>query len=165
MQSDTLHRLLPVSFLRTRGKYLIGGVLTLLFLALEIHAGHPQISYYLVLLLVDFWDLRIYCCIKTKTIPSFVKSSVIVVVAGLIGVLTHITNLWTTYEYGKETIRGKTELTTNQENRTSGLDKDYATDWSYGIAESFSLVIPNAKGGATGLIGENENALKMLILN
>jgi hypothetical protein len=143
-----------------RGKYMIGGVLTLLFLALEIHAGHPQITYYLVLLLLIFGISEFMVALKSKTIPSFVKSSVIVVVAGLIGVLTHITNLWATYEYGKDTIRGKTELTTNQENRTSGLDKDYATQWSYGIAESFSLLIPNAKGGATGLIGEDENALK-----
>lgn len=143
-----------------RGKYLIGGVLTLLFLALEIHAGHPQITYYLFLLLLIFAIAEFIDAVKSKKLPSFIKSSVIVLVAGLIGVLTHVTSLWATYEYGKETIRGKSELTTNQENRTSGLDKDYATQWSYGVAESFSLLIPNIKGGATGLIGGNEYALK-----
>ena len=59
--------------------------------------------------------------------------------------------IWATYEYGKYTIRGKTELTTEKQNRTTGLDKDYATDWSYGIGESFSLMIPNIKGGASGI--------------
>jgi hypothetical protein len=143
-----------------RGKYIIGGILTVLFLALEINAGHPQISYYLFMLLLIFAIVEFIGAIKSKNLPSFIKASVIVIVAGVIGVLTHITNLWATYEYGKETIRGKSELTSNQENRTSGLDKDYATQWSYGVGESFSLFIPNIKGGATGLIGKNEYALK-----
>ena len=142
-----------------RGKYITGGILTLLFLALEINAGHPQITYYLFLLLLIFGIAEFSGSVKSKSLPSFIKASVIVLVAGLIGVLTHITNLWATYEYGKETIRGKSELTTNQENRTSGLDKDYATQWSYGVVESFSLLVPNIKGGATGLIGNNESAL------
>jgi hypothetical protein len=143
-----------------RGKYLVGGILTLLFLALEIHAGHPQITYYLFLLLLIFAIVEFAGAIKTKTLSSFTRASSIVVAAGLIGVLTHITNLWATYEYGKETIRGKSELSINQENKTSGLDKDYATQWSYGIGESFSLLIPNIKGGATGYIGNNTFALK-----
>ncbi len=143
-----------------RGKYIIGGILTLLFLALEINAGHPQITYYLFLLLLIFAIAEFAEAVKSKTLPSFIRASVIVLIAGTLGVLTHITSLWATWEYGKETIRGKTELTTNQENRTSGLDKDYATQWSYGIAESFSLLVPNIKGGATGLIGDNEYALK-----
>ena len=142
-----------------RGKYIIGGILTLLFLALEINAGHPQITYYLFLLLLIFGIAEFSGSVKSKSLPSFIKASVIVLLAGLIGVLTHITNLWATYEYGKETIRGKSELTTNQENRTSGLDKDYATQWSYGVVESFSLLVPNIKGGATGLIGNNDYAL------
>ena len=142
-----------------RGKYILGGILTLLFLALEINAGHPQITYYLFLLLLIFGIAEFSGSVKSKSLPSFIKASVIVLLAGLIGVLTHITNLWATYEYGNETIRGKSELTTNQENRTSGLDKDYATQWSYGVVESFSLLVPNIKGGATGLIGNNEYAL------
>jgi hypothetical protein len=143
-----------------RGKYISGGILTLLFLALEINAGHPQITYYLFLLLLIFGIAEFAGALKTKTLPSFIRASVIVILAGLIGVLTHITNLWATYEYGKETIRGKSELSVNKENKTTGLDKDYATQWSYGIGETFSLLVPNIKGGATGLIGNNEYALK-----
>jgi hypothetical protein len=143
-----------------RGKYIVGGILTLLFLALEINAGHPQITYYLFLLLLIYAVAEFAGAVKSRTLPSFIKASVILMVAGLVGMFTHITNLWATYEYGKETIRGKSELTTNLENKTSGLDKDYATQWSYGIGESFSLLVPNIKGGATGLIGENDYALK-----
>jgi len=143
-----------------RGKYIIGGLLTLLFLSLEIQAGHPQISYYLFLLLLVLGITELTGAIQSKKYLPFVKSTSIILIAGVIAVLTHITSLWATYEYGKYTIRGKTELTTEKSNRTSGLDKDYATQWSYGISESLSLFIPNIKGGATGLIGNNEYALK-----
>lgn len=142
-----------------RGKYLAGGLLTLLFLALEIKAGHPQISYYLMLLLIVFGIAQLIEAIKTKNYLPFVKSTAVVIIAGLIAVLTNITSLWATYEYGKYTIRGKSELTTEQENRTSGLDKDYATQWSYGIGETWSLLVPNINGGASRPIGLNENAL------
>jgi hypothetical protein len=142
-----------------RGKYIAGGLLTLLFLALEIKAGHPQISYYLMLLLIVFGIAQLIEAIKTKNYLPFVKSTAVVIIAGLIAVLTNITSLWATYEYGKYTIRGKSELTTEQENRTSGLDKDYATQWSYGIGETWSLLVPNINGGASRPIGLNENAL------
>lgn len=143
-----------------RGKYIWGGILTLLFLALEIRAGHPQISYYLFLILLIFGIAELINAIKLKNYLPFIKSTAVVLIAAIIAVLTHITSLWATYEYGKYTIRGKTELSTEQENRTSGLDKDYVTQWSYGKGETFSLMIPNIKGGATGVIGDNEYALK-----
>ena len=142
-----------------RGKYLAGGIFTLLFLALEIKAGHPQISYYLFLLLLVFGIVEFIDTVKTKKYMPFVRSTAIMVIAGLIAVLTNITSLWATYEYGKYTIRGKSELTTNQENKTSGLDKDYATQWSYGVGETWSLLIPNANGGSSRPIGLNESAL------
>ena len=135
------------------------GIFTLLFLALEIKAGHPQISYYLFLLLLVFGIVEFIDTVKTKKYMPFVRSTAIVVIAGLIAVLTNITSLWATYEYGKYTIRGKSELTTNQENKTSGLDKDYATQWSYGVGETWSLLIPNANGGSSRPIGLNESAL------
>ncbi len=142
-----------------RGKYIQGGILTMLFLALEIQAGHPQITYYLFLLLLVFGFSELVYSIKEKTIPAFTRSTLIVVVAAFLAVLTNITSLWATYEYGKYTIRGKTELTTEKENRTSGLDKDYATQWSYGKGETWSLMIPNAKGGASGALAQNETAM------
>ncbi len=146
-----------------RGKYILGGLLTLLFLALEIQAGHPQISYYLFLLLLIFGIVELVGTVKSKKYLPFIKSTSIILIAAIIAVLTHITNLWGTYEYGKYTIRGKSELTTDQENRTSGLDKDYATQWSYGVAETGTLVIPNFHGGSSqGKLSTNSETYKVL---
>ncbi|MFU8843785.1 MAG: YfhO family protein [Bacteroidales bacterium] len=149
-----------------KGKYLPGGIITMLFMALEIRAGHPQITYYLMILLLLYGIAEFVDSIKNNRLIHFLKAGSIVVIAVLIGVLTNITSLWATYEYGRETIRGKTELTANQENRTSGLDIDYATQWSYGIAETGTLLIPNFHGGASGgKLRENSNVFKALVDN
>ena len=87
---------------------------------------------------------------KEKALPLFFKYVGILLLAGTIGSLTSLSRIATTMEYGQESIRGKSELTDNQSNKTSGLDKDYATAWSYGKAESFTLLIPNFHGGASG---------------
>ena len=143
-----------------RGKYILGAILAGFFLALEIEAGHPQITYYLAIIVVILGIVEFINSLKEKKIPHFVRASGILLVAAVLAVLTHATNLWATYEYGEYTIRGKSELTVNQENRTSGLDKDYATQWSYGIPETFTLLIPNAKGGASVPLGNNPDALE-----
>jgi hypothetical protein len=149
-----------------RGKYIAGAIITMLFMALEIRAGHPQITYYLMLLLLIFGIAEFISSIRNKQLMHFVKASSVVVAAVLLGVLTNITSLWATYEYGKETIRGKSELTANQENRTSGLDIDYATQWSYGVAETGTLLIPNFHGGASGgKLTENSSTYKALVAN
>jgi hypothetical protein len=101
-----------------------------------------------------------YSNLKEKRIKDFLKASGFLLIAAMLAIATNITNLWATWEYGKETIRGKTELTSQLENRTTGLDKDYATQWSYGIGETFTLLIPNTKGGATGALGNNEKAMQ-----
>jgi hypothetical protein len=143
-----------------RGKYIAGGLLTALFLALELRANHLQITYYLALMVITLGIFELISAIKTKTLPAFAKTTGLLVVSALFALSTNITNIWATWEYGKETIRGKSELTTNPENRTSGLDKDYATQWSYGVGETFSLMIPNTKGGASGSLGNNEKAME-----
>lgn len=143
-----------------RGKIFGGSLLTALFLSLEIKANHLQITYYLMIIVLILVICILIGAIKKKAINSFVKASAFLVVATILAVATNITNLWSTWEYGKETIRGKTELTSEKENRTSGLDKDYATQWSYGVGETFTLIIPNAKGGASDYLGNNEKALK-----
>lgn len=148
-----------------RKKYLAGGILTALFLALQLQAGHPQITYYLFLILLILGTFELASAIKEKTIMPFLKSVGILAIAFILAAATHITNLWATYEYGKYTIRGKSELTLNEENQTSGLDKDYATAWSYGISETFSLMIPNIKGGASIAMGENKKALEKVDRN
>lgn len=143
-----------------RGKYLLGAAITALFLSLEIVSNHLQITYYLFMILGVYFIFELVGAIKEKMLPQFAKATGILVVAGVLAILPNISNLWSTYEYSKETIRGRTELTTDATNRTSGLDKDYATQWSYGIGETFSLMIPNVKGGGNNQLGNTPEALE-----
>lgn len=136
-----------------RGKYLWGGILTAFALALEIYSGHLQITYYLLILVIMYGIYQIIETISTKNYLHFGKATGILIAAALIAVLTHSTNLWATYDYGQDTMRGKPELTKELSNKSSGLDRDYITAWSYGIGETWSFIIPNAKGGGSGLIG------------
>jgi hypothetical protein len=149
-----------------RGKYLLGGALSALFIALELYTNHMQITYYLMLIILVYAISEFIYSIKNSKLKSFFISSAILLVATFLALGTSTSNLWTTYEYGKETIRGKTELTTEKSNRTSGLDKDYATDWSYGIGETFSLLIPDVRGGASmGSLTTKSAAYKAMIEN
>ena len=132
-----------------RGKMLLGGVLTALTVALQLYANHLQITYYLVLILLLIGIVQLLKDIKGNNLIDFAKRSAVLVCAGLLASGTSFTRLSTTMEYGKDSTRGKSELTDNLDNKTSGLDKDYATQWSYGIAESFTLLIPNFYGGAS----------------
>ncbi|MHC1706153.1 MAG: YfhO family protein [Bacteroidales bacterium] len=149
-----------------RGKYLAGGILTALFLAIEISANHLQITYYLLMLIVILSIGEFIVAIKEKRILPFAKSIGVLAVVAVLAIGPNVSNLWTTYEYSKYTIRGKSDLTSNQENKTSGLDKDYATAWSYGIDESFTLLIPNFKGGSSNAaLGKNSEMYKVLSAN
>ena len=132
-----------------RGKMLLGGVLTALTVALELYANHLQITYYLVLILLLIGLVQFIKDFKANNLVDFAKRSGILILAALLASATSLTRLSTTMEYGKDSTRGKSELTDNLDNKTSGLDKDYATSWSYGIAESFTLLIPNFYGGAS----------------
>ena len=132
-----------------RGKMLLGGVLTALTVALELYANHLQITYYLVLILLLIGLVQFIKDFKANNLPDFAKRTAVLLLAALLASGTSLTRLSTTMEYGKDSTRGKSELTDNLDNKTSGLDKDYATSWSYGIAESFTLLIPNFYGGAS----------------
>ena len=142
-----------------KGKYLWGAVLTAIALALEIRAGHLQITYYLLLIVVCIIIAEIVETIREKKYLHFFKASGILVGVAVIAILTCTTTLYANMEFGKETMRGKPVLTKNVENQTKGLDRDYVTQWSYGIGETWSLMIPNAKGGASGYIGNDNKAL------
>jgi len=132
-----------------RGRMLLGGVLTALAVALELYANHLQITYYLVLMLILIGLVQFIKDFKAKNLFDFSKRSGVLILAALLASATAVTRLSTTMEYGAESTRGKSELTNNLDNKTSGLDKDYATSWSYGIAETFTLLIPNFYGGAS----------------
>jgi len=148
-----------------RKKYILGGITTAIFLSLELYANHPQITYYMMLLAVILGAAELVSAIRDKYLPSFMKALVVLLIAGTFGIATNITSLWATYEYGKYTIRGKSELTTEKENRTSGLDKNYATQWSYGVSETMTLMIPGFFGGGESKLGESSNVAKALRAN
>lgn len=145
-----------------RGKFLLGAAVTAFFVALQVHANHVQITYYFGILVAFYALAKLIDAFRQKAVPQFVKASLFLVFAGAIGVLANSNVLWNTYNYSKATTRGTSELTinpdgsSNQSNVTAGLDRDYVTQWSYGIGETFSLLIPNAHGGGSGaLIDEN----------
>ena len=142
-----------------KGKYLWGSLLTAFALAFEIQTGHLQITYYLLLILVILVIAEFIGDLRAKRLGHFFKASAGLVVAALIGILTCSTTLYGNYEFGKETTRGKPVLTGSEDNQTTGLDRDYITQWSYGQGETWSLLIPNAKGGASGYIGKQNPAL------
>tara|TARA_B100001758_G_scaffold126664_1_gene108958 strand:- start:6100 stop:8475 length:2376 start_codon:yes stop_codon:yes gene_type:complete len=132
-----------------RGKILLGGVLTALTVALQLYANHLQITYYLVLMLLVIGAVQFFKDLKANNLLGFAKRTGVLVAAALLASGTSLTRLATTMEYGKDSTRGKSTLTNNLDNKTSGLDKDYATSWSYGVAETFTLLIPNFYGGAS----------------
>jgi hypothetical protein len=148
-----------------RKKYLLGGVLTALFMALEINANHFQMTYYLGLLILTLGGFYLYEAIKNKTLPYFIKSVGVLVFAVILAFGSNATKLMTTYEYTKYSTRGPSELTIDkhESGKTDGLDKDYITQWSYGIVESFNLLIPNFTGGGSGeALSEDSNLAQAL---
>lgn len=139
-----------------RGRALLGAALFALFLALEIAMNHVQITYYFGIVLVLFVLAEAWRAIREKQLRDFLRRTGLGALAALLALLCNAGLLWSTYAYGKYTTRGKSELTivpggaSADSIRTGGLDRDYVTDWSYGRQESWSLLVPNIKGGGSG---------------
>lgn len=129
-----------------RKQYLVGFILTTLFMGLELAANHPQMTYYLFLVMLVFFVVEFIEAFKKKEFKPFASATILLVCASLLGAGMNSTRLMTTYEYSKETIRGKSEMTLLNEKK-SGLDLDYITHWSYGKLETMNLFIPNFMGG------------------
>lgn len=135
-----------------RGKYMWGLVVTAIFTAFEINANHAQMTYYYLFIILFMVIAFLVNAIREKKMPQFVKASLVCVIAAVIGIAINASNLYHTWQYQKESMRGKSELVskTDPKNQTnSGLERDYITQWSYGIGETWTLLIPNAKGGAS----------------
>jgi hypothetical protein len=135
-----------------RGRLIKGAAITSLFLALHLRANHLQITYYLLMMVLLLGLFELIHAVKENRISEFVKKGVVLVFAALLAIGANVEKIWSTYEYGKVSTRSKSELTIDgkQENKTTGLNKDYATSWSYGKMETFNLMIPNFMGGASG---------------
>lgn len=144
-----------------RGKYLWGFIVTAVFTAFEIKANHVQMTYYYLFIVLFMVIAYLVQAIREKRLQHFFKASGILIAAALIGIAINISNLYHTWEYQKESMRGKSELTkANSANQTSsGLDRDYITQWSYGIDETLTLLVPNAKGGASVPLSQNATAM------
>lgn len=145
-----------------RGKYLAGGIITALFIALQILSNHVQMSYYFLFVILFIVGAYFEDAWRNKTLPQFFKASGVLVVAALIGISVNLSNLYHTYEYSKETMRGKSELVQTGDaakQTSSGLDRDYITQWSYGIDETLTLLVPNFKGGASAALSQSETAM------
>lgn len=145
-----------------RGKYLWGLILTAVFTGFEIMANHVQMTYYYLFIVLGMVLAYLVQAVKEKNLRHFALATGMSLVGGLIGVALNMSNLYHTYEYAKDTMRGKSELVKKESaNQTStGLDRDYVTQWSYGIDETWTLLVPNTKGGASVSIAANADAME-----
>jgi hypothetical protein len=146
-----------------RGKILLGAAITSLFLALQLISNHLQITYYTLMIVLIFGVVEFVYTIKGKEWMQFLKATAVLVVVALLALATNLEKTLPVMEYGDYSTRGKSELTSDKENKTSGLDKDYATGWSYGIDETLTLLIPNFKGGGSSVnLGENSSVYEVI---
>ncbi len=142
-----------------RGKFLIGGSLVGMGMALQVLANHVQMTFYMVILLMILGIFEFFWALKDKELPRFAKAVGVIVIMSTLGIMTNTAMLWSTYDYTNETQRGVSELTLPAPGDTTktaqvaknGLDKDYIFNWSYGIGETMNLLVPNFKGGTSNL--------------
>ena len=142
-----------------------GALLATFFLTLEIIANHPQITYYALVCILVFILTEFIYSLREKEIPKFFKSSLILIVPLVLSVGMNFSSIYSTYEYGKYSTRSKSELETIDSNKTSGLDRDYITQWSYGVDETLTLLIPNFKGGACKPFDKSSETVTVLRRN
>ena len=145
-----------------RGRYIAGLLVTAIFSAFEIYANHVQMTYYYLFIILLMVIAFLVDAVRKKELARFGKATAVCAVAALIGVSLNLSNLYHTWEYSKESMRGKSELVKKDAaNQTAtGLDRDYITQWSYGIGETWTLLVPNTKGGASVPLVESETAMK-----
>ena len=134
-----------------RGRYLAGGARAALFAMLQIASNHAQMTYYFLFVIVGVVVAFLIAAIRTKGMRRFLTATGVLAVAGVLAVGANLPSLYNTYEYSKETIRGTHSLLSSgaKADATGGLNKDYITQYSYQPSETFSLLIPDIKGGAT----------------
>lgn len=148
--------------LTLRGRYWLGASLTALFLALDIRSNHIQMTYYFMMALFIYIGIEIYHALKEKKTKEIGRAIAFIGAAMLLSLVINASNLWTTYEYGKETIRGASNLKADAAEPDSGLPKDYAYQWSQGVGESFTFIIPNLYGGGTNRLDGTSNVAKAI---
>ena len=146
-----------------RKRYLAGTVVTALFAALQVQSNHVQMSYYFLVVELLMVVAYLVMAIRNGELASFFKSTGCVALAAVLAVCLNISNLYHTYEYSKDSMRGKSELVKHgktDDQTDSGLERSYITAWSYGIDETMTFLIPNVKGGASVPLSMSPTAMK-----
>ncbi len=142
-----------------------GALLTGLILSLELLANHPQITYYAMICLLVFVIAEFIGSLREKRLPAFIKTSLILIIPVVLAIGINFSNLYTIYEYSKYSIRARSDLVTKGTDASSGLDRSYITHWSYGIDETFNLLIPNYKGGSSKPFDRDSETVRVLRQN
>ncbi len=145
-----------------RGKYLRGFLLTAVFSAFEIKANHVQMTYYYLFVILFMVLAYLVQALREKRGKDFLRATAVCVLGAALGACINLSNLYHTWQYGKESMRGGSELASAGpgERTSSGLDRDYITQWSYGLGETWTLLVPNAKGGASMPLTMSDRAMK-----
>jgi hypothetical protein len=153
-------------FLVFKRKYLLGGLLTAVGFGIQLVTNHPQVSYYLGIIILIYMLVELVFAIREKYFDHLVKSGITLFIALVLAILPNMTALMTTQEYSKESTRGQSELVKPRETKTKGLDVKYITDWSYGVGETINLFIPNFSGGGSSQdLGTNSATYKAMVSN
>ncbi|MEE9348475.1 MAG: YfhO family protein [Flavobacteriaceae bacterium] len=148
-------------------RYLFGFIITTLAMALEINTGHPQMTYYLLFMVIILGIVLALKAVKTKSLTTFLKQIALLIIAVILGIGMNATSLMATNHYAKDSTRSKSELTITPNGQkkevTTGLDKNYITEYSYGFLETFNLFIPRFMGGGSSEnVGENSNTYNFI---
>ena len=149
------------AYMTLRGNMWLGAAITALFTSLEIGANHPQITYYFILVMAIFWVSELVMSYREKLIKPFVKRTLLLATAGILGVGSNFSPLWYTLQHTPETMRGGSELVVDAIDGQTGLDLDYATAWSYGKVESFNMLIPDFMGRQSGTVFSKDGDVAM----
>lgn len=142
-----------------------GAIFTSFAMALELLANHPQMTYYGFMIILVFLIVEFIYSLKEKTIVKFLRTSAVMIAPLIIAAGINFAFLYTTYEYGRYSTRGKSDLVTDSKYETSGLKKDYIVQWSYGVGETFNLLIPDFKGGSSHPFDRDSEIIKLLRKN
>ena len=173
IQAGHIWKLLTLSFIPPtiggmvlcyRGRYLLGIVVTGFFTAMQVLSNHVQMSYYFLFVIALMSLAFLIDAIRQGTFAKWLKATLCFAIGGILGVCINLSNLYHTWEYSKESMRGKSELTQKTKDpadqTTSGLERSYITMWSYGKGETWTLLVPNTKGGASQVLADNKTAMK-----
>ncbi len=150
--------------LTLKGRYWWGAAITALFVAIEIRSNHIQMAYYLFIALLLLLAIEFFYAYRNKTLATFTKSLAVLAGSVILAVAVNAGTLWTTYEYGELSTRGKSNITTDSAQPNTGLDKDYAFQWSQGVGETITLLIPNAYGGASQPMLDDQSAVAKAVV-